>query len=76
MDPIDKQTVIFYLSALQDQQKALEILQYLTSKGINLEFRDTLDQNFIFYLSKDGRNDLITYAKEQNVDIDVQDKYG
>lgn len=71
MDPIDKQTVIFYLSALQDQQKALEILQYLTSKGINLEFRDTLDQNFIFYLSKDGRNDLIAYAKAQNVDIDV-----
>ena len=46
------------------------IFPFFTVLGIEINFNDQLEQNFIFYLSKDGKKDLIEFAASQGVQID------
>jgi ankyrin repeat protein len=62
VDPQTRQTPIFFVSQIPNEDLGLEIARYLVEKGADINFKDTLKQNIAYYIARDGKTRFLDYA--------------
>jgi len=70
------QNAMFPMIAIKDEDKALEMLDWLHKRGCKVGELDNLSQSSLFYAVRDGRDKLIRALVKLGLDVNHIDTYG
>lgn len=76
IDGNTKQNANFAAMKIQDEAKAMKMVQWLVGKGCQIKLTDDLDQTCLYYAARDGKTQLVRCLIELGVDINHVDTYG
>jgi len=71
------QSLIFTACVIKDTEISLKMIKVLVELGVDPKKEDTLKQTALFYASREGLTDAISYlCTTGGVEVNRQDKYG
>jgi ankyrin repeat protein len=76
MDDNLNHNAIFYATQAKDEQKALQLVEWLIEMGVNASVIDSLNQSPLFYACRDGKSNLIDIFVKCGCDPNQLDTYG
>lgn len=61
---------------MKNEEDGLKIVRHLHKQGVDLTTKDTLDQSALFYASRDGKPNILSFLIECGCSANNKDQYG
>jgi ankyrin repeat protein len=70
------QNAVFRAVIIKNEQKALDMVQYLFKEGCQIDYVDFLKQTPLYYAAREGKCRLIKFLVDHGCEVNHMDTYG